>query len=337
MALLAPAAALIAWNTFSAHRYGVALVGDAAAVARHGQESALLPVVWRSVNALCFVGGGTLAVAAAVVVAFVSPGGRLPRLTRVAMPVATAAAIGVVAAVVCRTPAGWSVAGGPPAAAYYLQFGMLATAGVAVLVACVTGARHGDHRRGWFLLIWVAGVFVFAALVNWTVNVRSLLPLVPAAAVLAARALDGRRGWAVPAAVGLAAAVSAALAVSEHRVAVANRDVALRSAAGSTPVWFMGHWGFQYYMQLAGGRPIDAGHRGYAAGDRVVLPLDNDGSVTVPADVEPLGRIEVGTGYWLTTMNNPMGGGFYASFGDRLPFVVGPIPPEAFLVGRVRR
>ena len=34
-------------------------------------------------------------------------------------------------------------------------------------------------------------------------------------------------------------------------------------------------------------------------------------------------------------MKLSMGAGFYFSPGDRLPFVVGPIPPDAYLIARV--
>ena len=40
------------------------------------------------------------------------------------------------------------------------------------------------------LTLWVLGVFVFATSLNWTVNGRSLLPMLPAVAILVARRLD---------------------------------------------------------------------------------------------------------------------------------------------------
>jgi hypothetical protein len=36
-------------------------------------------------------------------------------------------------------------------------------------------------------------------------------------------------------------------------------------------------------------------------------------------------------------MNGPMGANFYFSPGDRLPFIVGQVPPEAFLILLVTR
>ncbi len=329
--LLFPIAGLLAWDHFTSHRYGIGMVRDAAAYARTAKASDMLPPIPRALNTLCFVGGGGLSIAAVAVTASLFPGNGRSATVRVAFLLAAIAALGLAAMAVCRTPTGWTA----HAYIYYAQYGLLAVAGVAVLVACCRGLGHVDRRPQLFLLTWIAGVFVFAAVLNWTVNVRSVLPLMPAACILAVRAVEGRRPRPIRVAAGVAAGLAIAIAIAEYRVAVANRDVARRTAGPA--VWFTGHWGFQYYMQLGGARPVDAAHPQLPKGDIVVLPLDNDGLARVPAGATVIDRIDVGPGYWLTTMNNPMGGGFYASYGDRLPFVFGPIPPESFLIARVVR
>ncbi len=337
VALAVPVAALVAWNRASAGLYGAGAFTAAVEYARRVRATESLAAGTRALDTLCFVGGAALTAAAVAAVAVVQRGAGGGRAVRVIAVAVTAAVLGGLASAACRTPTGWRGPAGPPAWAYFAQYGTLAAAGVAVLAAAGVGVGPaGDRRRGLFLLAWVAGVFAFAAVMNWTVNVRSVLPLVPAACILVVRATDRdqnfRPAWV---AATLAAAVAVTMAVSEYRVAAANRDVAVGHAGAR--VWFTGHWGFQYYMQRGGARPVEADGVGLAAGDTVVLPLNNDGPARLPAGADVLVRVEAGNGYWLSLTSNPMGGGFYSSYGDRLPVVFGPVPAEAFWVARVGR
>ena len=56
-----------------------------------------------------------------------------------------------------------------------------------LLAASEFRARRDGHS--FLLLCWFLGTFAFAAALNWTVSVRSLLPLAPAAGILIARRL----------------------------------------------------------------------------------------------------------------------------------------------------
>jgi hypothetical protein len=328
----------VAWNGFSAHRYGVGLVGDAAAYAGRAEQAGLmLARPWRTLNAVAFTGGGGLAVGAVAVAAFVRRG-----WGRVVIVAVGVVGLGLLAGAVCRTPTGWATRHGPPVWAFYAQYGVQAVAGLAVLIGAAVGVGRAapDRRRGLFLAVWVAGVFAFAAAINWTVNARTILPLLPAAAILVARAVDRVPLRPLVIATAIAGGVTLWLAVAEARVAAANRSAAFGTAQLATPnrsVWFEGHWGLQFYLERAGGHAVDTGHPAYRPGDLLVMPVDNDWTFAVPDGVTPVRRIEVGGGYWITAISNPMGGGFYASYGDRLPLVIGPIPAESFVVGRVAR
>jgi hypothetical protein len=101
---------------------------------------------------------------------------------------------------------------------------------------------------------------------NWTVSARNFLPLAPAAAILLARRLQTMAGsfrenaWSwcplLP-----AAAIALNLAVADQRVAnaarTAARQIAEQYQPAGHPLWFEGHWGFQYYMDKLGGQPVD--------------------------------------------------------------------------------
>ncbi len=339
VAVLLPVVVLLAYDRATAARYGYGLVGDAFGFSRSANGQNPVPAALRAVDALCFLGGGGLSVAVAAVAGFVR-GGR--PWTRSAVIVGGIGVMSVAAAATFPAPLGWASPG-----PYFAQAGVLAVGGVAVVAACVAGVGSvGDRRGGLFLLVWVAGVVVFATFLNWAVNVRSFLPLLPAACVLAVRATDGAAAVAWPlafrvsTAVAAAFAVAVAVAVADERYAVDNRTAAVqlmrRLGPGGRPVWFGGHWGFQYYMERAGGRPLDDDHRDYRPGDWVVLPTDNYGTRPLADPIDVVDRAEFGPGSWLTTMSRTMGAGFHFSPGNRLPFVFGPVPPEAFLVARVR-
>ena len=90
-------------------------------------------------------------------------------------------------------------------------------------------------------------------------------------------------------------------------------------------LWFEGHWGFQHYMEQAGGRAIDFGRSNLRKGDIVVLPLNNSNVLPLPRErVSFLRDFRFTTGGFLTTMNENAGAGFYATdVRGPLPFALG--------------
>ena len=344
VALLLPVVILVGYDRATAGLYGYGLLSDAILYSRSATAHNPVPLAGRLLDGLCFLGGGGLAAAAVAAV-------RLGRRAWLAVP--TAVVLGLAAARSFSVPTVWATAGS--AWGYDAQCGLLAAAGVGVAAACVSGrAGRGDpadRRRGWFLLAWVGGVFAFAAFLNWSVNIRSVLPLLPAACILAVRATDRDadvpRRW--PTSYRAAAAASAVVALlvaaaddrfaDDNRTAAAQLTARLRPAAvsgGHRPtVWFGGHWGFQWYMERGGAKPLDADHPTYVPGDLVVLPLDNYGTRPMSAPLTTVDQLQIGDGPWLSTMDLAAGAGFYFSPGDRLPFVFGPVPPEAFRIERV--
>src|SRR5690606_14711949 len=112
------------------------------------------------------------------------------------------------------------------------------------------------------LALWVVGTIVFAVFVNWTLNARSVLPLAPAAGILAARRLELRwqsftpgMGWALTA----GAALSLIVARADFAYAVADRTAAqsLDARFAGERLWYTSHWGFQYYLEQQGREPFD--------------------------------------------------------------------------------
>ena len=78
-----------------------------------------------------------------------------------------------------------------------------------------------------------------------------------------------------------------ALARVDYRYAAAQKETVRMVAQQSRGkrIWFTGHWGFQYYMEKAGGIQIDALAGGWQAprpGDIVVIPTINSRILPLP-------------------------------------------------------
>jgi hypothetical protein len=228
-----------------------------------------------------------------------------------------------------------------------VQFAAFAALGLVLLAlaAADLGAAPRDPVS-WLLGLWVAGVVFFATFLNWSINVRSILPLVPAAAVLLARRLDRRLGpaggadrrayWPLVPAGALALAVTWA----DYRTAGAARSaaagIAARCRRHAGALWYQGHWGFQYYMDQAGAAPFDFEHYERKAGDLVVFPESNTNVdprfPPGPWVRPPYYELDVPACPWLATADESAGAGFYVALLGRLPFVFGKAAPSRYRV-----
>jgi hypothetical protein len=237
------------------------------------------------------------------------------------------------------------------------QFAFYVAGGISVLGLVIADYRKHYRRRGGtdsiLLGLWVVGTFVFAAFLNWTVNARSLLPLIPAAAILLARRLDldldkdetrvASTGWpsgmlVVP--LALSAIISLSIAWGDMAFANSGRTMAslihgqTQNQAGSG--LFEGHWGFQYYMQLLGARPVEYDKFNFQAGDLVVTPENTTSTFPIaPQFVAAQQILQIDPHAHATTMG--LGAGFYSSVWGPLPFSFGRVPSEPYLVVRLQR
>ena len=197
------------------------------------------------------------------------------------------------------------------------------------------------------LLVWIAGVLVFATVLNWTINARSFLPLVPAVAILLSRRLEARPGaWSAPGRIFWplipAAAVSVSLVVADYGLAGTGRSAAAMIAdecqKEGAPVWFEGHGGFQYYLEKRGGRPLDVERTLMARGDFLVVP-DTGVSVTFPPDtIGFVGNLKLTPTAWMNLAGgSPASGmaGFYGDNAGPLPFVWAEPLPQSYALFRV--
>jgi len=116
-----------------------------------------------------------------------------------------------------------------------------------------------------------------------------------------------------------------------HAIAVREcvNQVREKYARTTGTLWFQGHWGFQFYMEQFGGKPVDFKHPELTTGDFVAIPAINTN--IRPPDPRYSTLLDVftvpGPG-WFTTWNYKVGAAFYASLLGPLPFAFGAVPPE---------
>jgi 4-amino-4-deoxy-L-arabinose transferase-like glycosyltransferase len=266
---LIPVAVLAAYEHFTFVHYGRGLLSDAVGFSSNFNRQNPIPMGVKLLDATMFLGGGASALAILVIAVM---------RWRIRIVVLVSALIfALLAKWKFSPPAGWENVGtltagrGGSAWPFYLQCGVLAAAGIAVAIICLDGTlrlvRQQQWRNSVFFLLWIGGVFVFTAFLNWAINARSLLPLLPPACILARCAIEHRGHKAIRPfmfAMLVAGLLVVVIAVADYQLAQANRWAA-RQLAKSQPangaarpqIWFAGHWGFQYYMQEFGARRID--------------------------------------------------------------------------------
>ncbi|MDP9113035.1 MAG: glycosyltransferase family 39 protein, partial [Acidobacteriota bacterium] len=167
-----------------------------------------------------------------------------------------------------------------------LQLALFIASGLGALALAFADGRRNRDANSILLLLWVVGTWVFASFVNWTVNARSVLPMIPAVAILLARRLETLGAFAgklrmaklvVPLALSAAVALwvtwaDASLANSARQAAQYVHD---RLSKPAINVSFEGHWGFQYYMQAYGLQPVNFRDFHVGNGDVVVIPSNS--------------------------------------------------------------
>lgn len=229
-----------------------------------------------------------------------------------------------------------------------LQFALFVTIGATVFgLAVLDLARHKDPSAV-LLTLWIVGTFVFAGFLNWTTNVRTFLPAVPAVAILITRAIDRQASQfkvgtkLVALMLGCAACISLALAWADYRwansVRIVANNICRQYDCAKNTVWIDGHWGFQYYMQLHGAHEADWANGQPPKGSLISFPV-NTNYAFMPvskAHFQPLHTFVTRPWPGVATMDKVIGAGFYTTFYGPLPFAIGSTPPDKYMVARFR-
>jgi 4-amino-4-deoxy-L-arabinose transferase-like glycosyltransferase len=217
-----------------------------------------------------------------------------------------------------------------------LQILLWSMTGVSVLALAAAELWEEQNSESWLLFFWLVGLLVYAALIYFMLNGRSVLAMGPAIAILIVRRLE-RKGLLLPAGIKVSFIASAALSLLAAHADFQQAETARQMtqqicrnySAASTRVWFQGHWGFQYYMQLAGAWPVDLTNSKLLPGDILVDPEGNSNDPRIDRNITVLdSEVSLADFPWFATHNSSLGAGFYSSFWGPLPFAFGSVPPE---------
>ena len=337
--LLIPVALLIAYHLWTRATYGHGLVAQAAAYAVRSRGNEIGGVVTRAIVLAGFVGGCGATVALAWIISS-------PRRATLLL----ALAIVAILALALHRPltAGLAHTGGVHRARAALQLGLFAAGGVLLIVVSVRGWRRERDADATLLLLWIAGTLVFVACLNWTINGRVILPMLPALAMLALRRMPANAAsipWHRRAECGVALGALLALlaAVADDSLARAARDGPLALARQVENVhaakWFDGHWGVQWYLEA---RPekdfriLDTAESVVQPGDLLLLPREGANLADVPpqAITPALASVEIATFPLAATMDIDSSAGFYSDRFGGLPFSLGQPSPQQFTINQ---
>jgi 4-amino-4-deoxy-L-arabinose transferase-like glycosyltransferase len=351
--LLPPCLAWAAWGAYTSEMYGsVHFLGSSHLLVTKLFARGVDPhKFWNQLVSTPVFYGGALVFPLAV-------WGRLlvrgPRGAEVALACLLLGAGAVYAALPHGEPPRWH-----PMPPDQLVFASLSAAAAAALWI---SAASGGWRRGGpvdrLLLLWLAGLFVFTALLNWHVNAADALLAAPPVLLLLHRTpalRPGRRFTGLTA--GLTLVLSLALAWADAIQNDIYRSAARSIAAeiGDKPGgrWVVGNWGLQYYLGLEGFRPVAPPQYGrrrlglspeqrrsdLALGDWLATAR-NVSQLDVSAPMERYRRTVVWV--WeqtswlpLRTTNPDASAGFYSHHYGYVPFGFSREPFERVVLGRV--
>jgi 4-amino-4-deoxy-L-arabinose transferase-like glycosyltransferase len=228
---------------------------------------------------------------------------------------------------------------------FWLQIGLWLLAGIHLIALAVSEIWSRRDRDAILLGLWLCGTLFYCMFLYHLVNIRVILPVLPVAALLCVRRMQRLRAESKAGAPAMIKLVWPALAVGlALSLCVAWADITLANSAKiaaeriapekrSGRTWFSGHWGFQYYMQARGAKPIDSKHQDFRLGDTVVTPMNASNRLLPRPRVASRDEsFELPVCSWVTTMQADCGAGFYADIWGPLPFVFGPVPSERYQV-----
>ena len=229
---------------------------------------------------------------------------------------------------------------------FLIQAVLLTAGGLHLLLLVVAETWRRRDAVTITLALWTIGVICFATVLNWTVNVRSFLPVVPAAAILLVRRLEAARGNSVADGWLLwplipAAAITLSIVIADYQLAnsarTAAEQITLKYKSTSHQLWFEGHGAFQYYMEKLGGLPIDVERSLLQPDDTVVVPVIGIYTILPPGSVGWVEDLQYAPSSWMNLMGRTENGaaGFYGANWGPVPFTIGKLPFQDYYVVKV--
>lgn len=188
-----------------------------------------------------------------------------------------------------------------------------------------------------FLSVWVVGVVVYVLLFLPYVSVRYLLPLFPPVIILFMRCLEqlmpARKQFAriLAPALALMLIYSLAAAVADYRLADSFRVMARRLSAEYAgrqgEVWFLGEFGYRYYMEKEGFRYMSI--KSIAEPGDIVIRSEQAAGIKPNVIIPPppdqysviIKQVNVEDDFPFRLRNPLAGAGFYTHRGGPVPLI----------------
>jgi len=335
--LIIPVVIVGLFDVYTRRLYGTGQIQAIAGMMKEYHDLYSINLGRKLLTGLTFLGAGTAPVL------FLAPW-LWRRAGRIALWVGAIAAALITVAL---QQSGWQV--GEPKISFewwfWPQYGLWLLAGIHITALMVVEIWTQRDRNALLLVLWLGGTLFYCIFMYHFVNIRVILPALPVIVLVCARRLRRLRAemkapapaLPKPAWIALAASLVLSLCVAQADIKLANsaqtaaERIAPEKRSGNT--WFSGHWGFQYYMQARGAKPIDAKHQEFRLGDTVVTPINATNVFFARTRIKTTDQsFELPVCSWVTTMRPECGAGFYADLYGPLPFAFGPVPPERYLV-----
>jgi 4-amino-4-deoxy-L-arabinose transferase-like glycosyltransferase len=198
-----------------------------------------------------------------------------------------------------------------------------------------------------FAVLWLGGMLVFSAFLNWHVNAADALLAAPPLLILLFR--DPSRRPTRRAAIAVVAAMlpfsvllTWADAEQSNVYRTAARHIVREIGDASGARYFVGHWGLQHYLEREGFRPVVPpmyGRSDLEAGDwvataRNVSQLDVSQNMN-EYRLRPVWNLAQRSWLPLRTTNPDAGSGFYSHHSGYVPWAFSEAPIDQVQLGRV--
>lgn len=231
---------------------------------------------------------------------------------------------------------------------FVITLSVFAYAGMHIIAIFIFDLIKNPNCESFLIFLWSIGTLFFAGVLNWSINARSILPLAPIFGIVVIRRIDQFRSDPLfeihtrsLTLVLLAVLMAYWVTSADQKFADSARKAASKIyetyRGNSGKIWFQGHWGFQYYMESLGGKPIDFRSSVLAPGDILVSPSNNSRVLPVPSGLaEKIDEIIIPTGSYITILNPKKGAGFYSDVFGPLPYAIGSESIERYLIYRVK-
>lgn len=242
---------------------------------------------------------------------------------------------------------------------FVLQTVIFSTTGVALIALTCTEFFEKRNPESALLVLLILGIFIFATFVNWTTNVRALMPMLPVVGILVVRRMSSlghasmpMRKIILPVAASLV--VSMTIGWADYRTAsdmrTAARQVAMSMGETQSTVWFDPQGGFEYYMLESGYRPLvfnqedDASafepvalsDLGIESGDKIVVYTSLEGVSILPKHIDETTEVPLREYAFIATMDRSVGAGFYDAHQATLPYYFGRVSGESYRIHTIR-